>query len=106
MESHFRYFKGSQLRGIIGFIFAVYILGIFMVIANSSKIKPMQTKHVFVKHRCPRQQQSPNIAKISKSYILTPPDPQGHQMSVKCEEPLNELTVQVWLLYNHPNFNY
>ena len=27
-------------------------------------------------------------------------------MSVKCEEPLNELTVQVWLLYHHPNFNY
>ena len=27
-------------------------------------------------------------------------------MSVKCEEPLNELTVQVWLLYHHQNFNY
>ena len=27
-------------------------------------------------------------------------------MSVKCEEPLDELTVQVWLLYLHPNFNY
>ena len=27
-------------------------------------------------------------------------------MSVKCEQPLNELTVQVWLLYHHPNFNY
>ena len=31
--------------------------------------------------------------KISKSYILTPPNPQGHGMSVKCEEPLDELTV-------------
>ena len=29
-----------------------------------------------------------------------------HGMSVKYEEPLNELTVQVWLLYHHPNFNY
>ena len=38
-----------------------------------------------------------------KSYILTPPDPQGHRMSVKCEEPIDELTVQVWLLYDHPN---
>ena len=27
-------------------------------------------------------------------------------MLVKCEEPLDELTVQVWLLYHHPNFNY
>ena len=27
-------------------------------------------------------------------------------MSVKCEEPLDELTVQVWLLYLYPIFNY
>ena len=46
------------------------------------------------------------MAKISKSYILTPPHPQGHGMSVKCEEPIDEVTVQVWLLYHHPNFNY
>ena len=38
--------------------------------------------------------------KISKSYILTPPHPQGHGMSVKREEPIDELTVQVWLLYH------
>ena len=65
-----------------------------------------KTRHVFVKHGCPRQQQSQNMAKIFKSDILTPPHPQGHRMSVKCEEPLNELTVQVWLLYLHPNFYY
>ena len=46
------------------------------------------------------------MAKSSKSYILTPPHPQGHGMSVKCEEPIDELTVQVWLLYDHPNFKY
>ena len=63
----------------------------------------VQTRHVFVKHRCPRQQQSQNMAKISKSYILTPPHPKGHVMSVNCEEPIDELTVQVWLLYDHPN---
>ena len=34
------------------------------------------------------------------------PTPQGHVMSVKCEQPLDELTVQVWLLYHHPNFKY
>ena len=42
--------------------------------------------------------------KISKSYILTQPHPRGHGMSVKCEQPINELTVQVWLLYDHHNF--
>ena len=64
------------------------------------------TRHVFVKHGCPRRQQSQNMAKISKSYILIPPHPQGQVMSVKCEEPIDELTVQVWLLYDHPNFKY
>ena len=58
-----------------------------------------------MKHGCPRQQQSWNIAKISKSYILTPPHSQGHVMSVKCEEPIDEVIVQVWLLYHNPNFN-
>ena len=66
----------------------------------------MQTRHVFVKHGCPRRQQSQNMAKISKSYILTLPHPQGQVMSEKCEEPIDELTVQVWLLYHHPNFKY
>ena len=27
-------------------------------------------------------------------------------MSGECEQPLDELTVQVWLLYDHPNFKY
>ena len=61
---------------------------------------------MFVKQGCPRWQQSQNMAKISKSYILTPPQPLGHGMPVKCEEPIDELTVQVWLLYHHSNFKY
>ena len=62
---------------------------------------------MFVKHRCPRRQQHQNMANISKSYILTRvPNPQGQRMSVKYEEPIDELTVQVWLLYHHPNFKY
>ena len=65
-----------------------------------------KTRHVFVKHGCPRRQQSKNMAKISKSYILTLPNPQGHVMSVKYEEPIDELTVQVWLLNHHTNFKY
>ena len=64
------------------------------------------TRHVFVKHGCPRRQQSRNTAKISKSQILTTPHPQGRVMSVRCEQPLDELTVQVWLLYDHQNFKY
>ena len=59
-----------------------------------------KTRHVFVKNGCPRQQQSQTMAKISKSYIFTPPHPQ------KSEQPLDELTVQVWLLYDHPYFKY
>ena len=44
--------------------------------------------------------------KIPKSKILTPPHSQGHVMLVKYEQPLDELTVQAWLLYDHPNFKY
>ena len=44
--------------------------------------------------------------KSPKSYILTQPHPKGHVMSVKCEEPIDELTVQVWWLYHHLNFKY
>ena len=36
--------------------------------------------------------------------ILNLPNPQGHVMSVKCEELLDELTVQGWLMYDHPKF--
>ena len=61
---------------------------------------------MFVKHGCRRRQQSQNIAKISKSYILTLPLPQGHVMSERCEEPIDELTVQGWLFNHHPNFKY
>ena len=77
-----------------------------LMILNTTKQIFKKTRHVFVKHGCPRRQQSQTMAKISKSYILTPPHPQGHVMSVKCEQPLDELTVQVWLLYDHPNCIY
>ena len=32
---------------------------------------------------------------LSKSYILIEPTP-GHVMLVKCKQPIDELTVQVW----------
>ena len=50
--------------------------------------------------------------KISKSYFLTPPHPQGSEMSVKLVQHLvtklglDKLTVQVWLLFDHQNFNF
>ena len=71
-----------------------------------SDIFERKTTHVCAKHGCPRRQQSQNMTKLSESYILTPPHPQGHSISVKCEEPIDELRVQVWLLYHHPNFKY
>ena len=84
--------------------FKAYNICQLIINANITKITLMnENRHVFVK---PRWQQSENTAKISKSYILTPPHPQGHLMSVKCEEPIDELTVKVWLLYHHSNFNY
>ena len=58
------------------------------------------TRHVFVKHGCPRRQQSQNMAKISQVLHFDPAPPQGYVRSMKCEE----LTVQVWWLYHHPNF--
>ena len=27
-------------------------------------------------------------------------------MSLKCEEPIDEFTAQVWILYHHQNFKY
>ena len=73
---------------------------------HDDTFKPFQLDMFFLKYGCPQRQQSQNMAKISKSYILTQPLLQGHVMSVKCEEPIDELTVQVVLLYHHPNFKY
>ena len=44
--------------------------------------------------------------KISKFYILAPLHHQGHVMSVKCEQSLDELTVKVTLQYRNQNFKY
>ena len=63
-----------------------------------------QTRHMFCETRMPPVATKSNMAKISKSYILTPPHPQGQLMSEECEQPLDELTVQLWLLYHHPIF--
>ena len=61
---------------------------------------------MFVKHRCPRQETKSKYGKNLKVLYFDPAPPQGYVMSVKCEEPIHELTVQVWLLYHHTNFKY
>ena len=46
---------------------------------------------------------SDNKVKISQSYILTLHNPEGNLISVKCEQHLDKLTIEVWLLYPQPN---
>ena len=77
---------------------------------------------VSIKHKCPRQQhnsctaticfcetqmqkQSQMKAKLSMSYILTH-QPLDRVVSLKCEQSLDELTVQVCWLYVNPNLKY
>ena len=61
---------------------------------------------------CLRNMDAPgrNNVKIwqkSLSPTFYPAPPPGHLMSMKCEDPIDELTVQVWLvLYHHHNFKY
>ena len=58
------------------------------------------------KHNVVQAATKSKYGKISKSQILTLPHPQGHVMSVKCEQSIDGLSVQVWLLYDHPNLKY
>ena len=51
---------------------------------------PKKTRHEFVKHGCPRRQQSRNMAKIPKSYILAQPHPRGMWCQWKKKE-------EIWL---------
>ena len=63
----------------------------------SRAIFSLMNKICVCETRMPPAATKSNMAKISKSYILTPPNPQGQVMSEECEQPLDELTVQVWL---------
>ena len=51
----------------------------------------MKKQDVFVKHRCPLQQQSQNL----KVLHFDPPA-HRHAMSMKCEQPLDKITIPVW----------
>ena len=51
----------------------------------------IKTNKMFVNYRCHQQQQSQNLEKSQKTYILTLPHHQGQVMSVKCEQHLDLL---------------
>ena len=58
---------------------------------------------------CLRNMDAPSGNKVEiwqKSLHFDPAPPKGHEMWVKCEQSIDGLTVQVWLLYHHPNFKY
>ena len=60
------------------------------------------TIHVFVKHGYPPAATKSKSGKSRKSHILTPPHQEGHLMSGKSEQPLDELTVQVCMVTVRP----
>ena len=61
---------------------------------------------VFVKQGCPHRQQSQNLTKSPSPTFWPHPNLPGHVILVKCEQPLHEFTVYVWLLYHQSNFKY
>ena len=72
---------------------------------SSPDICHCQLKLDVCETRMPPAATKSKYGKICKSQILTQPHPQGHVMSLRCVQPLDELTVQVWLLYDHLNLN-
>ena len=93
-----------------GHLFKIYGT-IGKVLSQGTHMPNMKVLSLRILDMCLRNMDAPGGKKVkiwqkSLSYILTPPHPQGHMMPVKCENSIDELTVQVWLLYHHPNFKY
>ena len=79
------------------------------IFTNSYKSKYFQgnkrtQQYVFCNINAPGGNKVKIWQKCLSPSFLTLPHPQGHVKSVRCEQPLDELTVQVWFLYDHPNF--
>ena len=55
---------------------------------------------------CETRMPSAATVQIWKVLHFDPTPTQGHVMSVNYEQPFDELTVQVWLFYDHPNFKH
>ena len=73
----------------------------------SWKTHPEYQQDAFVEQGCPRRQQSPNMAHITVLFFFYPAPPPGAcDISEVYRQPLDELVVQVWLLYGHANFKY
>ena len=53
----------------------------------------LRTRHVLEKHGCPRRQQSQNMAKISTSYILTPPHPRDLGVIIRYHHVLEYINI-------------
>ena len=60
-----------------------------------------EKQDVFKKHRFP----GCNSQNLKVLYFDPAPYP-GHVMLVKCEKPIDDITLQVCLVYDHPNFKY
>ena len=73
------------------------------VVQGPKKKSSLKISQRFCDTRMPPVATKSKSGKISKSHILTPPLPKGHVMSEKCEQPLDEHRVQVWLLYYRPS---
>ena len=72
---------------------------IYQFVYNKVTSFTISTRYVLVKHGCPDS----NKVKIWQTYISpTFWHPGEHGMSVKCEDPIDKLTVQVCLLYHQP----
>ena len=63
-------------------------------------------KHVFVKHGCPPAATESNYGKNLQVLYFDPTPSPGVLDVSECAEPIDELTVQVWILYYHSNFKF
>ena len=91
--------KMHRVRGYANIIFFIWINMIVITEAHKDDFDEMYYPKLDMclwNTDAPVGKKSQNMAKISKSYILTPPHPQGHGMSVKCEQPLR-WTYSQWL---------
>ena len=83
----------------------IEIIGIFV---SRTLIIVIRILQIFRSKRCVFETQIPLMATKSnegKNHFDLNPS-QGHVMSLKCEQPIDELTVQILVLYDHPNLKY
>ena len=79
----------------------IYVLMVFYDQKCQNKIQEKTSRHVFVKHGCPRRATKSKYGKNLYAYILTLSHPKEYVMSAKfkCDEPIDELALKVCLIY-------